>query len=84
MTIYPAKAAPFICSICETEAPKRWESRERMAVAPICYRCERDYGGGGGLDAAMDDRLARQINALANEISWLAYRQTDKWSHLYD
>jgi hypothetical protein len=83
MTIYPDRAAPFTCRICEVEAPSKWENRDRMTVAPICYRCERDYGGGSGLAAAMDDRLARQINALAQAISGLAWRQTDKWRHLY-
>jgi hypothetical protein len=45
----------------------------RKTVAPICYRCERSWGG--GYPAAMDDRLATQINALANAISGEAYRK---------
>lgn len=83
MTIYPDIAAPFSCAICKADSPPRWDGRERRTVAPICYPCERNYGGGSGLDAAMDDRLCRQINALAVAISVLSYRQTHNWDHFY-
>lgn len=75
MAIYPPKAAPFHCVICDRFGPGQWDNGQRMTVPPLCYRCERDYGGGSGLAAAMDDRLARQIRALAEVISGLAYRQ---------
>lgn len=75
MTIYPAKAAPFRCAICDREGPPQWDHRERTTVAPLCYRCERDWGGGGGLAARMDHRLARQIRALAEVIACTAHCQ---------
>lgn len=75
MAIYPPRAAPFHCAICDRLGPPQWDSGQRATVAPLCYRCERDYGGNGGMAAAMDDRLCRQINALAQAISGLAYRE---------
>ena len=83
MAIYPPRAAPFHCVICDCAAPGIWDNPQRMTIAPICYRCERDYGGNGGMAAARDDRLASHIRALAEAISGLAYRQIYDRSNLH-
>jgi hypothetical protein len=80
MTIYPPRAAPFDCAICGKRSPSKWQNLSRMAVRPVCYSCERDWGGGSGLPAQMDDRLTRQINALASAIHWTAISQQHKWA----
>lgn len=80
MTVYPPRAAPFDCAICGKTAPGIWDNPARMTVAPLCYRCERDWGGGSTLPAQMDERLNRQINALASAIHWTAISQQHKWT----
>ncbi|MDO9006341.1 MAG: hypothetical protein Q7V20_23095 [Aquabacterium sp.] len=75
MAIYPAKAAPFHCVICDRLGPPQWDNPARMTIAPVCYYCERNFGVTGGMAAARDDRLASQVRALAEAISGLAYRQ---------
>ena len=72
MTIYPTKAAPFTCAICEQPSPRPYDNPNRMTVAPLCYRCEREWGGFSGMHSKMDDRLSAQINALSKALHWNA------------
>lgn len=72
MTIYPPKAAPFNCVICNKPGPPDWDNSNRPTVAPLCYRCEVEWGGGSGLHSKMDDRLSAQIYALSQALHWNA------------
>jgi hypothetical protein len=46
------------------------------AIAPLCVRCEKDYGKaiGGWGDINRDRRILRQVSALAEVIQTTAYR----------
>ena len=74
MPIYPEKSAPFNCAICHRSQPPRWESPQLTARAPLCWRCEQEYGTGAYGDANPDRRIIKQLSALVCALEIDAHR----------
>lgn len=73
MPIYPPTEEPFECAICSAAAPRKWESPQMKSRAPLCWRCEQDWGTGPYGDCNPDRRVLKQISALAECIKVTAY-----------
>ncbi|VDC28262.1 hypothetical protein [Pseudogemmobacter humi] len=85
MAIYPPRPAPFTCAICLQERPPPWQSRDHMDIPPICWSCEQDQTlrTGSYYVRNPDQRLAKQIGALAEMLQIEAYRASQNMGPLY-
>ncbi len=75
MAIYPPKADPFECAICERAVTPLWESPAHRCMPPLCFRCEQHEWGAGLFEMNPDKRLAKQISALANALQDFSNQQ---------
>ena len=81
MPIYPPKAEPFCCVICDRVVPDMWESPDRRAIPPLCFLCEQFEWGAGLFVMNRDKRLVKQISALANALQGFANQKIYQVQH---
>ena len=87
MTIYPDRPQDFTCAICQCAGvPERWFHASNYPIPPLCNTCAIDFGCNGGHafggwgDLNRDRRIARQVSALANALTFEATRiQHPEW-----
>lgn len=90
MTLYRDPPAPFDCVICSRPQMQGHWDRFRgphMPIPPVCNTCEREWGrraDGQQINVKPDQRMIRQIWALASVISATAYCQQNGHRGPYD
>lgn len=75
MPIYPPRPAPFDCAICGKARPLRWQDPSQTDYPPICWVCEQSGYRTGPITRNPDQRIAKQIAALAEVITNESYQQ---------
>lgn len=67
------------CGQCEGQTWLRWSEPRRRDLPPICWYCEQEWGiGPYGIDVKLDNRLARQISALAEALGAEAFNRAGR------
>ena len=81
MPIYPPKADPFDCAICGKARPLQWQDPMQTDYPPICWACEQYGYRTGPITRNPDQRIAKQIAALAEVIADESYQQIWRQTH---
>ncbi|HMT98014.1 MAG TPA: hypothetical protein PKA33_01465 [Amaricoccus sp.] len=81
MPIYADRPSPFICVVCGSEQPKSWCDPAHVPYPPLCWSCEQYGWRRGPITRNPDQRLAKQIGALAEAISTEANQRLWRITH---